>query len=43
MKIELQYLGFVVAKVTLKMVPSKVESTLSWPTPKSIVEVRCFH
>jgi len=43
MKEELEYLGFVISKGTLKMDPSKVEAILSWPTPKSVGEVRIFH
>lgn len=43
MKEELVYLGFVVSQGSMKIDKSKVEAILSWPTPRSIVEVKSFH
>lgn len=43
MKEELVYLGFFISKGSLKMDPSKVDAILSWPTPKSIGDVRSFN
>ena len=40
---ELIYLGFVVAENELKMDPEKIEAIISWPSPKSLFEVRSFH
>ncbi len=40
---ELVYLGFVIAKNVLKMDPEKVTAIVSWPSPKSLFEVRSFH
>lgn len=40
---ELVYLGFVIAENELKMDPEKVAAILSWPSPKSLFEVRSFH
>ena len=40
---ELIYLGFMIAENELKMDPEKVASILSWPSPKSLFEVRSFH
>ena len=42
MKEELVYLGFVVSPGNLKMDKSKLEAILSWPTPRSTIEVRIF-
>lgn len=43
MKEALVYLGFVISKGNLKMDPSKVETILNWPTPRSVSDVRSFH
>lgn len=43
LKIELVYLGFVVANGCIKRDHDKVKSTLEWPTPRSIGDVRSFH
>eukprot|EP00253_Pinus_taeda_P020624 PITA_20624 len=40
---ELIYLGFVIAENELKMDPEKVTVIVSWPSPKSLFEVRSFH
>eukprot|EP00253_Pinus_taeda_P029788 PITA_29788 len=40
---ELIYLGFVVAENELKMDPEKISAIMSWPSPKSLFEVRSFH
>eukprot|EP00253_Pinus_taeda_P004319 PITA_04319 len=40
---ELIYLGFVIAENELKMDPEKVAAIVSWPSPKSLFEVRSFH
>eukprot|EP00253_Pinus_taeda_P026500 PITA_26500 len=40
---ELVYLGFVIAENELKMDPEKVTAIVSWPSPKSLFEVRSFH
>lgn len=40
---ELVYLGFVILENELKMDPEKVVAIISWPSPKSLVEVRSFH
>eukprot|EP00253_Pinus_taeda_P006938 PITA_06938 len=40
---ELIYLGFVIAENELKMDPEKVTAIVSWPSPKSLFEVRSFH
>ena len=37
------YLGFVIAENELKMDPEKVAAIISWPSPKSLFEVRIFH
>ena len=38
----LVYLGHIVGGGTLRSDPSKVESIVNWPTPKSVTEVRNF-
>ena len=43
MKEDLVFLGFFISQGQLKMHPSKVEAILSWPSPKSTLEVRSFH
>jgi hypothetical protein len=43
MKNELIYLGFVISEDGLKMDPEKVQAIVSWPTPRSVFEVRSFH
>eukprot|EP00253_Pinus_taeda_P015838 PITA_15838 len=40
---ELIYLGFVIAENELKMDPEKVAAIVSWPSPKSLFDVRSFH
>jgi len=40
---ELVYLGFVIVENELKMDPEKVAAIISWPSPKSLFEVRSFH
>eukprot|EP00253_Pinus_taeda_P033024 PITA_33024 len=40
---ELVYMGFVIAENELKMDPEKVTTIVSWPSPKSLFEVRSFH
>jgi len=40
---ELVYLGFVIARNELKMDPGKVAAIVSWPSLKSLFEVRSFH
>lgn len=43
MQEELTYFGFVISKGHLKMDQDKVNAILSWPTPRTIGEVRSFH
>lgn len=43
MKEELVYLGFFISKGSFKMDPSKVDPILTFPTPKSMGDVRSFH
>lgn len=43
MQEELIYLGIVISKGTLKMDLDKVDSILTWPTPRTPGEVRSFH
>ena len=43
MRYELVYLGFVISKDGIKMDLEKIEVVVSWPSPKSIFEVRSFH
>eukprot|EP00253_Pinus_taeda_P016851 PITA_16851 len=40
---ELVYLGFIIAENELKMDPEKVTAIVTWPSPKSLFEVRSFH
>eukprot|EP00253_Pinus_taeda_P021142 PITA_21142 len=40
---EIIYLGFVIAENELKMDLEKVTAIVSWPSPKSLFEVRSFH
>ena len=42
MKIEIEFLGFLVVKDVLRVNPSKVEVLKIWPKPKSLFEVRSF-
>lgn len=37
------FLGYIVSNKGLEVDPSKVEAIKSWPTPKTISEVRIFH
>ena len=37
------YLGFVILAKGLKMDPKKVKAILEWPTPRSMIEIICFH
>ena len=37
------FLGFVVSEKGLQVDPSKVETILSWPAPRSLTEARSFH
>jgi len=37
------FLGYVVCKEFLMMDPSKIEAITSWPTPKSLHDIRSFH
>jgi len=39
---EVTFLGFVVGLGGVKMDPAKVEAITSWPTPKSIHDIRVF-
>eukprot|EP00253_Pinus_taeda_P029627 PITA_29627 len=41
-KTSLVYLGHIVGGGALRINPSKIESIVKWPTPKSITEVRSF-
>lgn len=40
---ELTYLGFVISRGNLKMDVDKVNAILTWPTPRTIGDVRSFH
>ena len=42
-KNELIYLGFGISEDGLKMDLEKVQEIVSWPTPRSVFEVRSFH
>lgn len=37
------FLGYIISDKGLQVDPSKVEAIKSWPTPRSITEVRSFH
>ncbi|XP_056857637.1 uncharacterized protein LOC130506963, partial [Raphanus sativus] len=37
------FLGYIVSSKGLRVDPSKVEAIQSWPTPRSITEIRSFH
>ncbi|GJX13304.1 RNA-directed DNA polymerase [Tanacetum coccineum] len=37
------FLGYIVIGSGIKMDPSKVEATISWPTPSTIHDIRSFH
>jgi len=37
------FLGYVVCKEGIMMDPSKIEAITSWPTPKSLHDIRSFH
>lgn len=37
------FLGYVVLNDVIKMDPSKVESILNWPTPRTLHDIRSFH
>lgn len=39
----LMFLGYVVLKDVIKMDPSKMESILNWPTPRTLHDIRSFH
>jgi hypothetical protein len=39
---EVEFLGFVIGKNGVAMDPGKVESITSWPTPKSVHDIRTF-
>ena len=43
MQRELFYLGFLISEGNIKMDPEKVEAILSWPSPRTMTEVRSFH
>lgn len=40
---EVLFLGYVVSAAGLRVDPQKVDVVASWPTPKTISEVRSFH
>lgn len=37
------FLGYVVSSAGLRVDPQKVEAVASWPTPKTVSDVRSFH
>jgi hypothetical protein len=39
----LVFLGYVVCKEGIMMDPSKIDAITSWPTPKSLLNIRSFH
>ena len=41
-KEEVEFLGFIVGKNGIRMDPSKVDSSISWPVPKSVHDIRMF-
>ena len=43
MKEKVVYLRFVVSQGSLKIDKDKIEAILSWPTPRSAIEVGSFH
>ena len=42
MKKEINFLGLVVGKKSVKVDPKKVEVLKAWPKPKTLTEARCF-
>ncbi|XP_060190645.1 uncharacterized mitochondrial protein AtMg00860-like [Lycium barbarum] len=37
------FLGYIVTSAGIQADPSKIEAILSWPTPRSISDIRSFH
>ena len=39
----LDFLGYIISANGIEVDPSKIEAITSWPSPKTITEVRSFH
>lgn len=40
---EVNFLGYIITARGIKVDPSKIEAINSWPTPKSVHDIRSFH